>query len=159
MREFISLEVLRASIGNPTRASDWLLVDQPMIDAFAQATGDDAFIHVDPERARQTRFRGTIAHGLLTLSLLPLLMRSATPVIKGARMGVNYGYDRVRFLKPVPVDSRIRARFALATLTEPKLRFIRLDYDVTVEIEGNDEPALAARWLLGRWIDADAAAA
>lgn len=152
MRPTVTLETLRASVGGPPTPSDWLLIDQARIDAFAQVTGDDAFIHIDPERARQTRFGGTIAHGLLTLSLLPLLLRTATPLLEGSTVGVNYGYDRIRFLVPVPVDSRIRALIALAELDEAKPNFVRLGYDVSVEIEGGEEPALVARWLLGRWM-------
>ena len=153
MRKTVKLDSIRSSVGEPGSLSDWIVVDQAMIDGFAHVTGDDAFIHTDPERAARTRFKGTIAHGLLTLSLLPLLMRSATPLIEGMKMGVNYGYDRVRFLAPVPVDSRVRAKVALVELIEPKPNFVRLAYDVTVEIEGVEEPALVARWLLGRWID------
>jgi len=159
VRETVSLEAFRESVGAAPTCSEWVTVDQALIDDFARVTGDDAFIHVDPERARATRFKGTIAHGLLTLSLLPLLMRSATPLVEGARMGVNYGFDRVRFLAPVPVGSRVRARVTLAEITEPKPSFLRLAYDVVVDIEGSEEPALAARWLLGRWFDGKTAVA
>jgi acyl dehydratase len=151
-RESATLYQLHASVGHAPRASDWIPISQAMIDAFATVTGDDAFIHVDPSRAESTRFHGTIAHGLLTLSLLPKLMRSATPQLEGTRMGVNYGYDRVRFLEPVPVGSSIRALVQLAKLTEKKPLFFIFDYDVSVEIAGNDRPALKARWLLGRWM-------
>lgn len=159
MRPTVTLETLRSSVGGPPSPSEWVLVDQARIDGFAQVTGDDAFIHVDPERARQTRFGGTIAHGLLTLSLLPLLLRTATPVLEGSTMGVNYGYDRIRFLAPVPVDSRIRALVALAELNEAKPGFVRLGYDVSAEIEGCAQPALVARWLLGRWMQSKPRAA
>jgi acyl dehydratase len=111
-RPVVSLADLKKSVGSET-ASLWVTVDQNMINAFADATGDDAFIHTDPERAQRTRFRGTIAHGLLTLSVLPWLMRSATPLLAEIRMGVNYGYDKVRFVTPVPCGARIRGRFTL----------------------------------------------
>ena len=134
------------------RETGSVTISREEILAFARQFDPQPF-HTDPERAARTRFGGTIAHGLLTLSLLPRLMRSATPLIEGTRMGVNYGYDRVRFLAPVPVGSRVRAHVALAELTEPKPNFIRLAYDVAVEIEGVEEPALVARWLLGRWLE------
>jgi acyl dehydratase len=152
VRNTVSLAELASTVGKPGACSDWILVDQALIDRFADVSGDDAFIHVDPVRAAGTRFHGTIAHGLLTLSLLPFLMRSATPLIENLRMGVNYGFDRVRFLEPVPVGARVRARFDLVELIEPKPRFYRVAYDVVVEIEGNGRPALSARWLLGRWL-------
>src|SRR5437868_14446689 len=94
VRETVSLEAFLRSVGQPPTRSEWLTVDQALIDDFARVTGDDAFIHVDPERARATRFRGTIAHGLLTLSLLPLMLRTATPLVEGMRMGVKYGFER-----------------------------------------------------------------
>lgn len=152
-RERVTLEQLILTVGRAGTPSNWLRVDQPMIDAFAAATGDDAYIHVDPERAAKTRFGGTIAHGLLTLSLLPKLIRSATPQLQGSRMGVNYGFDRVRFILPVPVNSRIRAIVALTKLAENKLQFFVLTYDVTIEIENTSKPAATVRWLLGRWME------
>lgn len=153
-RESVTLEQLKSTIGAEPSLSDWIMVDQPMIDRFAQATGDFAFIHTDPERARHTRFRGTIAHGLLTLSLLPKMMESATPLVEGMKMGVNYGFDRVRFVAPVPVGSRVRAHVRLVDLPEEKPGFYRFVYDVTVELENSERPALVARWMLGRWMTA-----
>lgn len=152
-RESISLDQLKMTIGSASTASDWILVDQAMIDDFAHVTKDFAFIHTDPERARQTRFKGTIAHGLLTLSLLPRMMESATPLVDGLRMGVNYGFDRVRFITPVPVDHRVRAHVALVDLPEVKPSFYHFTYDISVEIEAKDRPALIARWILGRWME------
>jgi len=139
------------------RPSEWMTIDQPRIDTFAEATGDDAFIHVDPQRAAATRFGGTIAHGLLTLSVLPYLLRSAMPRVSDARMGVNYGYDKVRFLAPVSVGARIRALVGIDNVVEDRPGFATVAYDVQVEIEGAPLPALAARWLIGYWVRADAA--
>lgn len=151
-RATVSFEQLEKYAGKTIGTSTWVRIDQPMIDAFAAVTGDDAFIHVDPIRAAHTRFGGTIAHGLLTLSLLPRLMRSATPLLEGSRMGVNYGFDRVRFITPVPVDARVRAQFDLVEISAPKPRFRRIAYDVTIELEHASVPAATARWLLGHWL-------
>jgi acyl dehydratase len=153
-RPVITLEAMHELIGQQVGLSDWVRIDQPMIDDFAQVTGDQAFIHVDPERAAATQFKGTIAHGLLTLSLLPQLMKAATPVIKGFRVGVNVGFDRVRFITPVKVGSRVRAHISLAEISERKDRYFQFTYDITIEVEGVEKPAASVRWLLGRWIDA-----
>jgi acyl dehydratase len=127
--------------------SHWFVVDQGRIDAFATVTEDEQFIHVDPEQARLTPFGGTVAHGFLTLSLLSPMAYSALPKIEGAAMGVNYGFDRVRFLHPVRSGSRVRARFTLLAVTQRSEREWQLTYDVSVEIEGVHKPALAATWL------------
>ncbi|HLX97916.1 MAG TPA: MaoC family dehydratase [Roseiarcus sp.] len=127
--------------------SRWLTVDQARIDAFAKVTEDELFIHVDPERAKATQFGGTIAHGFLTLSLLSAMAYSALPRIEGAVHGVNYGFDRVRFVHPVRSGSRVRAHFTLHTATLRSEREWRLTYEVSVEIEGVQKPALAANWL------------
>ena len=147
----ITLDELRMLQGKLVGSSDWITIDQSMIDHFAQLTGDDAFIHTNPTQAAATRFRGTIAHGLLTLSLLPLMMRTAMPVVLDKRMGVNYGYDRVRFTTPVPVNQRIRGKFSFTGMTERSTGFLLLSYEVKVEIEGCEVPALVAEWLLGVW--------
>ena len=151
MRKAITLAELRETIGHRSWVSSWIRIDQAMIDEFARVTGDAAFIHVDPERAAQSRFHGTIAHGLLTLSLIPFLMRTTIPPVAGTSMGINYGFDRVRFLSPVPVNGRVRATFMLAEISAREERLLKLTYDVTIELEGTEEPALIARWLLGRW--------
>jgi acyl dehydratase len=127
--------------------SGWLLVDQGMIDAFADATGDRQFIHVDPGRAAQTPFGGTVAHGFLTLSLLPRLAAESIPAVEDRVMSINYGFDRVRFVAPVRSGSRIRARFVLVDVSERAPREVLTRYAVTVEIEGEEKPALAAEWL------------
>jgi acyl dehydratase len=130
------------------KLSTWLTVDQAMITGFAAVTGDDQFIHVDAERAAQTPFGGTIAHGYLMLSLLPQLLTStANDEIGGVRMALNYGIDRVRFIAPVRSGSRVRARFSTAEVVEKAPgQYLKSD-DVTIEIEGIDKPAMIARTL------------
>jgi acyl dehydratase len=152
MRSEVTLEELRESIGGPPAHSEWHTITQGQVNDFARTTLDKAFIHTDPERALRTRFGGTIAHGLLTLSLLTVMMTEATPAVAGTRMGVNYGFDRIRFVAPVPVGSRVRGTFALAAVDQREPGFFVISYDVIVEIEGAQRPALTARWLLGRWI-------
>ncbi|HSV84643.1 MAG TPA: MaoC family dehydratase [Ramlibacter sp.] len=151
-RPTLTLEQLRAQVGAAPTHSLWHMIAQDQISDFARITSDHAFIHTDPERAARTRFGGTIAHGLLTLSLLPVMMHEATPEVAGTRMGVNYGFDRIRFVAPVPVGARVRGAFSLAELEEREPGFYIFSYDVTVEIKGAGRPALTARWLLGRWI-------
>ncbi len=126
--------------------SHWFVVDQDRIDAFAKVTEDEQFIHVDPVEASATPFGGTVAHGFLTLSLLSPMAYSALPKIKGAAMGVNYGFDRVRFLHPVRSGSRVRGRFELIRVVKQSEREWQLSYDVSIEIEGGHKPALAATW-------------
>jgi acyl dehydratase len=154
-REVVTLEQYRERIGGPAAPSDWVLVDQTMVDRFAELTGDDAFIHVDPERAAKTRFGGTIAHGLFLASLLPLLMRSATPLIRRTAMGANYGYERVRFPASLKVGSCARGWFTLADIEQRGVDFYMLHYDVWIEAEGLDKPVLTARWLIARWMNHD----
>jgi len=127
--------------------SRWLNVDQSRIDVFARVTEDEQFIHVDPEKARDTVFGGTVAHGFLTLSLLSAMAYSALPRIEGAAHGVNYGFDRVRFVRPVPSGSRVRGHFTLRAVTPRSGREWQLTYDVSVEVEGTQKPALVAAWL------------
>lgn len=130
------------SEASDTIVSDWLLVDQACIDRFAEATGDHQFIHVDPVRAAATPLGGTIAHGLLVLSLLPALAAATQPPAEGTQMVLNYGYDRVRFLAPVRSGSRIRAAFRPLRLEETKPGQWRKVTEVIVEIEGAPKPAL-----------------
>ena len=125
--------------------SDWLLVDQARIDRFAEATGDHQFIHVDPARAALTPFGGTIAHGLLTLSLVPAFGYATLPPIADRRMSVNYGYDRIRFLSPVRSGKRVRAHFEIVDVVARGAGRWQIAMDVTVEIEGEDKPAFLAR--------------
>ncbi len=138
---------LAGRIGADLGASAWVEIDQDRIDAFADATLDHQFIHVDPERAAQTPFGTTIAHGFLTLSLLPHLMTDLTLVPEGTLMAINYGTDRVRFLAPVKVGSEVRARAKLVDATEKAPRQWLVKTEVTVEIKGEDKPALVAETL------------
>lgn len=146
-RRTIPAADLAGHIGQEVGVSDWILVDQARINAFADATEDWQFIHVDREAAARTPFGGTIAHGFLTLSLLSRMTFDATPVLEGTVMGVNYGLDRVRFLQPTPSGARVRGRFRLLEASEKGAGRWLLKHEVTVEIEGQDKPALIAEWL------------
>jgi len=128
--------------------SDWVEVTQTMIDQFAEATGDHQFIHVDPVRAAETPFGGTIAHGFLSLSLMPMLAaRTDAPAIEGARMGVNYGGNKVRFLTPVRSGKRVRGRFTLKKFVERKPGVWEQVQEYQLEIEGEEKPAVIAEWI------------
>ncbi len=141
------LDEITAHVGQ-TWHSDWLAIDQAMIDAFADATGDHQFIHVDPERAAATPFGGTIAHGFLTLSLLPrLYAETQRPTITGIRMSVNYGFDHLRFVAPVRSGSRVRGVFTLVSIEEKRPGQFQQTLACSVEVEGDDKPALVATWL------------
>ena len=142
-----SLEDIRSRIGEEIGVSGWLTVDQDRISAFADATEDRQFIHVDPEAAARTPFGGTIAHGFLTLSLLSRMAAEIVLVPDTTKMIVNYGLDRVRFLAPVLSGRRVRGRFRLESVDEKAPGQTLLRHDVTVEIEGEDKPALSAQWL------------
>jgi acyl dehydratase len=141
------LEQIRSQVGQEIGVSSWLLVDQQRIDAFAEATEDRQFIHTDPAAAAQTPFGGTIAHGFLTLSLLSRMAAEAMLVPEGIKMAVNYGLDRVRFLAPVKSGKRVRGRFTLDSVEEKAPGQWLLRHTVSVEIEGEDKPALTAQWL------------
>jgi acyl dehydratase len=143
----IEKSALAARIGSEIGVSDWTRIDQAMIQAFADLTGDQNFIHVDAERARTTPFGTTIAHGFLTLSLLSQMAYQVCPRIAGAKYGVNYGCERLRFISPVKNGSRVRARFVLRALEDQPGNRVQLRYDTTVEIEGEAKPALAIEWL------------
>lgn len=142
-----NLDEIRGRIGEEIGLSGWLTVDQPRIDAFADATEDRQFIHLDPVAAAQTPFGGTIAHGFLTLSLLSRMAADAMLLPDSLKMVVNYGLDRVRFLAPVRSGRRIRGRFVLDSVEEKAPGQVLMRHVVTVEIEGEDKPALAAVWL------------
>ena len=142
---------LPSLIGQEVGVSRWITVDQARIDAFARITEDEQFIHVDPEAAKHTPFGGTIAHGFLTLSLASAMSYDAVEPLDGVVMGVNYGFDKLRFLAPVPAGSRIRGRFRLLSAEDKGAqdgvtRWL-LKHELTVEIEGADKPALIAEWL------------
>jgi acyl dehydratase len=141
------LTEIKSRIGHEVGVSDWILIDQARIDAFADATEDRQFIHVDSEAAARTPFGGTIAHGFLTLSLLSRMAAEAMLVPDGIKMAVNYGLDRVRFLAPVRSGKRVRGRFTLESVEEKAPGQLLLRHTVTVEIEGEDKPALSALWL------------
>lgn len=147
MQSSVSPDALRALVGRELGVSGWLTVDQAMIDAFAAATGDFQFIHVDPTRAAATPFGGTVAHGFLTLSLLPRLAAGTLPVIAGRTLSINYGFDKIRFVAPVRAGANIQARFVLLAIDERAPREVLIRYAVTVMIEGEEKPALAAEWL------------
>jgi acyl dehydratase len=152
----VDLAQLGDLAGREVGVSDWLVIAQDRIDAFAEATADHQWIHVDPERARTgTPFGTTIAHGFLTLSLLSALVRDAVTV-EGVRMALNYGLNRVRFVSPVPSGSRIRARVALAKL-ETMADSIQAIWNVTIERDGGDKPAVVAEWIVRYYPDASAA--
>ncbi|MBB5745087.1 MaoC family dehydratase [Brevundimonas variabilis] len=138
---------LAALIGTEMGVSRWFEIDQARIDAFAEVTEDRQFIHVDPEAAKATPFGGTIAHGFLTLSLASAMTYDAVPPLDGVVMGVNYGFDKLRFLAPVPVGSRIRGRFRLLSAEDKGGGRWLLKHELTVEIEGSEKPALIAEWL------------
>ena len=148
-----ALELFRADIGKDEATGEWFQVTQEQIDQFADITHDHQFIHVDPERAKDTPFGTTIAHGFLTLSMLTHLSSSASSgppdpgKYAGMLTGINYGFNRVRFVSPVKVGSRIRAR-AVTANAELKGDAVELTRNVTVEIEGEGKPALAAEWVI-----------
>jgi len=142
-----SLDEIRARIGTDIGTSDWIMVDQPRIDAFADATDDHQFIHVDPAAAAQTPFGGTIAHGFLSLSLLSRMAADVMLVPDGLKMAVNYGMDRVRFIAPVRTGKRVRGHFMLDSVDEKAPGQWLSRHTVTVEIEGESKPALTAQWL------------
>jgi acyl dehydratase len=144
-----TLESLQQRVGQELAVGDWVTVDQPMIDKFAEATGDHQWIHVDRERAAKGPFGTTIAHGFLTLSLLPRLAETALKV-ENVRMGVNYGLNRVRFPAPVPSGSRLRARLKLAAY-EPIDGGAQLTMQVTMEREGTDKPVCVAEAVSRRF--------
>jgi len=138
---------LEGLIGTEIGVSDWAVMDQDRINVFADVTEDHQFIHIDEAAAQKTPFGGTIAHGFLTLSMLSKFSEGSGLVIEGTKMGVNYGFEKVRFLAPVPSGSRIRGRFSLKDVVEKKPGQFLLTYEVSVDIEGQDKPALIADWL------------
>ncbi|MFQ5567423.1 MAG: MaoC family dehydratase [Paracoccaceae bacterium] len=150
----VALAALRARVGEEIGVSDWLTIGQDRVDAFADLTGDHQFIHVDPARAAATPFGGTIAHGFLTLSLLTWFARGVRPRIEGTRHSVNYGFDRLRFVAPVPAGGRVRGRFRLTRLEERVPGEVTQHYEVTVEIEDGERPALVADWITRAYLGA-----
>ena len=142
-----SLDEIRERVGQEVGASSWLTIDQQRIDEFAESTEDRQFIHVDPQAAAQTPFGTTIAHGFLSLSMLSRMAAEVMLVPDSTKMAVNYGLDRVRFIAPVKSGKRIRGRFRLDSIEEKAPGQLLLRHTVTVEIEGEEKPALTAEWL------------
>ncbi|GAA1839416.1 MaoC family dehydratase [Pseudonocardia ailaonensis] len=151
MRVFNGVDEFREQKGTQIGVSEWLTVEQKHIDQFAESTGDHQWIHVDAEKAAAGPFGKTIAHGFLTLSLLPVLAQTAYR-IENVRMGINYGLNKVRFTSPVPVDSRVRGVFELAEAEDQKDGGVQLTLKVTVELEGSERPALVAEWLTRQYV-------
>ena len=143
----LSVDQLNDYIGKEVGVSEWLLVDQERINQFADATGDHQYIHVDSERAAQTPFGSTIAHGFLTMSLMVLMGYEGSTKLKNSVMGINYGFDKLRFINPVKVNSKIRGRFRLISAEEKNTNQWLLKHNITVEIAGEEKPALVAEWL------------
>ncbi len=144
----ISLEAYQKMVGREVGVSSWHMVDQKRIDVYADVIEDHQFIHVDPARAKmETAFGTTIAHGFLTMSLMSIMSYEVMPVIEGTTMGVNYGFDKLRFISPVRSGSRVRGRFTLAEAKLRKPKELQSLTHVTVEIEGEEKPALVADWI------------
>ncbi len=139
---------LQSLIGTQIGTSEWVSVDQDRINVFADVTEDHQFIHINEEMAKKTPFGGTIAHGFLTLSLLSKFSEGTGITVEGVKMGVNYGFEKVRFLAPVPSGSKVRGQFTLKSVAEKNPGQHLLTYEVSVEIEGGDKPALVADWLV-----------
>ena len=147
MQTFTSIEALKAFQGKEAGPGDWHQVTQQAVDLFAQATGDDQWIHVDPERARrESPFGGPVAHGLLTLSLLPMLMAQVTQ-FEGVRARINYGLNRVRFTAPLPVGARVRVRAVLQDVDDAGEGGVKVTWSVTFEMEGAPKPVCVAESL------------
>ena len=144
----MSPQDIQAKVGQTVGTSEWVEVSQERINQFADATGDHQFIHIDEEKAKMTPFGGTIAHGFLTLSLIPMLRaKSDCPRPDGVKMGVNYGGNKVRFLAPVRSGKRVRGHFKLLELVEKRPGQWQETMETTIEIEGEDKPALIAEWM------------
>ncbi len=150
MKTFQTLSELAAFTGREVAVSDWITITQEQVNQFAQATGDHQWIHVDVKKARTGPFGGPIAHGFLTLSLLPRFFESSFEVVE-SRMGVNYGLNKVRFTAPVPVGSRLRARMKLLRCTPIDNQGMQMTWEVTVEREGADKPVCVAESLSLRY--------
>jgi acyl dehydratase len=143
MKTFQTLQDLAACVGQEVAVSDWITISQKQVNQFAEATGDHQWIHVDVERAKAGPFGAPIAHGFLTLSLLPKFFETAVAVVE-SRMGVNYGLNRVRFMSPVPVGSRVRARMKLLASDPIDNQGQQMTWEVTIELEGAPKPACVA---------------
>ena len=150
MKTYNTLADLSALVGNTVAVSDWVTICQEQVNLFAQATGDHQWIHVDPERAAQGPFGTPIAHGFFTLSLIPQFLESSMQVLN-VRMGVNYGLNKVRFISPVPVNSRLRAHLKLLEVTPVDNGGVQQSWEVTIEREGAPKPACVAEALVRQY--------
>ena len=154
MSDKITLDQMRGFVGKEFGKSEWIKIDQKRIDAFADCTNDWQFIHIDPDKAAQTPFGGTIAHGFLTLSMLSAMLYQM-PALEKVAMGLNYGFEKVRFVSPVRAGARIRGVFGMKKV-DVQPGFVSIVMDVTVEIEGQDKPALVAEWIGRRYLEESA---
>src|ERR1700749_213469 len=144
----VSLGTYQAMVGQEVGVSSWHVVDQGRINVYADVIDDHQFIHIDPERAkRETPFGSTVAHGFLTMSLMSIMSYEVMPVIEGTTMGVNYGFDKLRFISPVRAGSRGAGRFTLMEAKVRKPKELQSRTSVMIEIEGEDKPALVAEWI------------
>ncbi|MBK6386098.1 MAG: MaoC family dehydratase [Rhodoferax sp.] len=150
MRTFQTLAELAALVGQEVAVSDWITITQEQVNQFAQATGDHQWIHVDVERAKAGPFGGPIAHGFLTLSLIPKFFESSFEIAQ-SRMGVNYGLNKVRFMAPVPVGSRLRARMKLLQCDAIDNQGVQMVWEVAVQREGSDKPVCVAESIVRRY--------
>jgi acyl dehydratase len=150
MREFKNLAELRPLLGQEIAVSEWVRVDQKRINLFAEATGDFQWIHLDAERSAKGPFGTTIAHGFLTLSMIPIFMAQAIKM-QDVKMGVNYGLNKVRFTSPVPVDSELRARFKLLTIEDIANNGAQMSWEVTIERKGSEKPVCIAESISRRY--------
>jgi acyl dehydratase len=146
MRVFTGADELQAAVGEQLGTSDWVTIEQKQIDLFAEATGDHQWIHVDAEKAKDGPFGTTIAHGFLTLSLMPVFSKQVYEV-RDVKMGINYGLNKIRFTNPVPVGSRVRGSYELGEVSEVAGGALQVTMKVTVELEGSERPAIVAEWL------------
>ncbi len=143
----IKKEELAGLVGTEVGVSEWITINQDRINVFADVTEDHQFIHVDEAKAKDTPFGTTIAHGFLTLSLLSKFSEQGAIALEGVTMGMNYGFDKVRFLSPVPVGSKVRGRFAIKEAVEKRPGQFLITYNVTVDIDGGEKPALICEWM------------
>ncbi len=150
MRVFNGVDELRSAKGEELEPTDWLTIDQDRVNQFADATDDHQWIHVDIEKAKSGPFGTTIAHGFLTLSLLPDLL-SRVYKVEGVQMGINYGLNKVRFINPLPVGSRVRGKAEITDITDVT-GGVQVSTTMTVEIEGAEKPALVAEWLTRQFV-------
>ena len=150
MKSYETLADLKPLLGEVIGTSDWIVVDQQRINMFAECTGDSQWIHVDPERAKSGPFGQPIAHGFLTLSLMSALMGTAFE-IRASKMGVNYGLNKVRFIKPVPVNGRVRGHFKLVAWEPIDNGGAQLTIEVSMELEGSDKPVCVAESITRRY--------